>query len=97
MCTKAQSNWIILSKVTVLADTDADGNDNKQTNPVVKTIFSPHLRGLKTSKFDENLNSHLSHKTNTFSYGEIKSYIVLSLKKININGFYSEIMNSKQI
>ena len=36
---------------------------------VVKIIFS-HSGGLKTSRFDENLNSHFSHKTNDFSHYE---------------------------
>ena len=47
---KAQSNLIILSKV--IAVTDDNDNDNRQTDTVIKTVFS-QSGGLKTWRFDE--------------------------------------------
>ena len=64
-CVKAQSNPIILSKVIVLKDDD----DDRQTDTVLKTIISC-LKGLKMSRFYENLKSYFSPNTNTFSYDE---------------------------
>ena len=42
---------------------------DRQTDTFVKTLFSDS-GGLKTLRFDENFESHFSHKTNTFSYDE---------------------------
>ena len=39
------------------------------TDTFVKTIL-PYSGGLKTWSFDENSESHFSHKTNTFSFHE---------------------------
>ena len=51
---KAQSNLMILSKVIAVTDDDNDNeNDNRQTDTVVKTVFS-QSGGLKTWRFDEN-------------------------------------------
>ena len=41
----------------------------RQTDTFVKTVFSDS-GGLKTQIFDENFESHFSHKTNTFSCDE---------------------------
>ena len=49
---KAQSNLMILSKVIAVTDDDND-NDNRQTDTVVRTVFS-QSGGLKTGRFDEN-------------------------------------------
>ena len=48
---KAQSNLMILSKV--IAVTDDNDNDNRQTETVVKPVFS-QPGDLKTWRFDEN-------------------------------------------
>ena len=50
-------NPIILSKVIICAD---DNDDDRQTDTVVKSIFSYSGR-LKTLRFYENLKSHFLH------------------------------------
>ena len=50
-CAKAQSNLMILAKI--IAVTDNDNDDNRQTDTVVKTVFS-QSGSLKTWRFDDN-------------------------------------------
>ena len=51
-------------------------NDVRQTDTVVRIVF-PHTESPKSSRFNENLKSHLSHITNTFSCSKyVKNYCV---------------------
>ena len=49
---KSQSNLMIISKVIAVTDDD-NNNDNRQTDTVVKPVFS-QSGGLKTWRFNEN-------------------------------------------
>ena len=68
-------------------------DDGKQTDTSVKNIFS-HLeneKNYKTSKFNENLKNHFSHKTNIFSYDENdKIKIIMNINKRLKNNIYSK-------
>ena len=54
---------------------------DRQTDTVAKTIFLTQ-GGPKTLRFDENLKSHSSHKTNTFLYNENVKISLSSLKSL---------------